>query len=301
MEKKILITGGTGFIGTILCRELINKGYGLTVLSRQPADTVRALCGRVEATSDLKLLEGHQGYHAVINLAGEGIADKRWTASRKQALRDSRIGVTRTLVDVCRSWQSPPEVLVSGSAVGYYGNQGNHLVTEETHPHPEFTHELCRDWEQAALSMEELGTRVCLCRTGIVTGRGGGFLQRMILPFRLGLGGRLGNGQQYMPWVHRDDVVSGLIWMLENPHAKGAYNMVSPNPATNREFTKTLGKVVHRPTVFPAPAPVLKLALGEMAGLLLTGQKAVPAKLQHDGFRFKYAELEPALADSVAG
>jgi len=300
MEKKILITGGTGFIGTILCRELINKGYALTVLSRQRADAVRALCGRVEVTSDLKLLEGHQGYHAIINLAGEGIADKRWSPDRKQALLDSRIGVTRALVDIAGSWQSPPEVLVSGSAVGYYGDQGEHLVTEDTHPHPEFTHELCRDWEQAAQAMAQLGTRICLCRTGVVTGRGGGFLQRMILPFRLGLGGRLGNGQQYMPWVHRDDVVSGLIWMLENPHAQDAYNMVSPNPVTNREFTGTLGKVVRRPTVFPAPAPLLKLALGEMSGLLLTGQKAVPARLQAEGFQFKYPELEAALADSVS-
>lgn len=170
MEKKILITGGTGFIGTILCRELINKGYALTVLSRQPADAVRALCGRVEVTSDLGLLEGHQGYHAIINLAGEGIADKRWSPSRKQALLDSRIGVTQALVDIARSWQHPPEVLVSGSAVGYYGDQGEHLVTEDTHPHQEFTHELCRDWEQAAQAMAQLGTRICLCRTGIVTG-----------------------------------------------------------------------------------------------------------------------------------
>ncbi|KPQ27944.1 MAG: putative nucleoside-diphosphate sugar epimerase [Marinobacter excellens HL-55] len=301
MDKRVLITGGTGFIGTILCRNLISRGYSLTVLSRQSSDTVRALCGRVEVVDDLANLKGHPGFQAVINLAGEGIADKRWSEARKQALRDSRIGVTRQLVSTIRSWQTLPDIVVSGSAVGFYGNQNDHLVTEDAQPNPEFTHELCRDWEQEALALEQDGVRVCLSRTGVVAGRAGGFLQRMLLPFKLGLGGRLGSGQQYMPWVHRDDVVAGLIWMLENDRAHGAYNMVSPNPATNREFTRTLGKVLHRPTVFPAPAPVLKLALGEMAGLLLTGQKAVPQRLQTEGFQFKYPELEAALKDSVAG
>ncbi|GGC78093.1 TIGR01777 family oxidoreductase [Marinobacter halophilus] len=301
MDKRVLITGGTGFIGTVLCRDLISKGYSLTVLSRQGADTVRALCGRVEVTADLKNLEGHPGFHAVINLAGEGIADKRWTEARKQALRDSRIGVTRRLVATIKSWQNLPEVLVSGSAVGFYGDQRDHLVTEDTQPNAEFTHELCHDWEQEALVLEQDGVRVCLSRTGVVAGRAGGFLQRMILPFRLGLGGRLGSGHQFMPWVHRNDVVAGLIWMLEYDRAHGAYNMVSPNPATNREFTRTLGKVLHRPTLFPAPAPILKLALGEMATLLLTGQKAVPMRLQNEGFEFKFPELRAALEESVTG
>ena len=301
MDKRILITGGTGFIGKILCRDLISKGYSLTVLSRQRPDTVKALCGRVEVAADLNNLKGHPGFQAVINLAGEGIADKRWTKARKQALQDSRIALTRHLVSTIKSWQTLPQVVVSGSAVGFYGNQGDHLVTEDTKPHPEFTHELCRDWEQAAQALEQDGVRLCLSRTGVVAGRSGGFLQRMVLPFRLGLGGRLGSGHQYMPWVHRDDVVAGLIWMLENERAHGAYNMVSPNPATNRDFTKTLGKVLHRPTLFPAPAPILKLALGEMAGLLLTGQKAVPMRLQNEGFEFKYPELEAALKESVAG
>ncbi|MBE0485114.1 TIGR01777 family oxidoreductase [Marinobacter sp.] len=300
MDKRVLITGGTGFIGKVLCRDLISKGYSLTVLSRQRPDTVRALCGRVEVCSDLKSLEGHPGFEAVINLAGEGIADKRWTDARKQALRNSRIGLTNTLVTVIKTWEKLPDVLVSGSAVGFYGNQGAHLVTEDTQPNPEFTHVLCRDWEQETRTLMQSGVRVCLSRTGIVVGSAGGFLQRMILPFRLGLGGRLGSGQQFMPWVHRDDVVAGLIWMLENERAQGAYNMVSPNPVTNREFTQTLGKVLHRPTLFPAPAPVLKLALGEMAGLLLTGQKAVPMRLQNEGFEFKYPELATALTESVA-
>lgn len=299
MGQRILITGGTGFIGKILCQELQTRGYSLTVLSRQPADSVRSLCGPVEATDSLQNLEGRSGFDAIINLAGEGIAEKRWNDARKEALRSSRVDLTRELVRIAKSWQARPAVLVSGSAVGYYGDQSDRLVTEETIPNDEFTHRLCHDWEQEALALEMYDVRVCLSRTGLVAGRNGGFLQRMLPPFKLGLGGPLGSGEQYMPWVHRTDVVNGLIWMLETETARGAYNMVSPNPATNREFTKTLANVLHRPAIVPAPAPALKLALGEMARLLLTGQKAVPERLQKEGFEFRYPELKQALAESV--
>ncbi|WP_412537490.1 TIGR01777 family oxidoreductase [Marinobacter sp. MIT932201] len=300
MSKRILITGGTGFIGHVLCRELLARDYELTVFSRQPPETVKSSCGRVEAVSDLQQLRSHPGYDAVINLAGEGIADKRWSETRKQELRDSRIGVTETLVEVIRSWERAPKVLVSGSAVGFYGDQGAATVTEDTSPNDEFTHRLCRDWENAAKPLADDGVRVCFSRTGVVAGPGGGFLERMILPFKLGLGGRLGSGTQYMPWIHRDDVVGALIWMMENPNASGPFNVVSPNPATNAEFTRTLGKVLHRPTLFPAPAPVLKVALGEMARLLLTGQRAIPERLTQEKFEFRYPELEQALSQSVS-
>ncbi|WP_417518264.1 TIGR01777 family oxidoreductase [Marinobacter sp.] len=299
MKKRVLITGGTGFIGHVLCHELLKRGYELAVLSRQAADKVRSLCGQVEVISDLENLRSHPGFDAVINLAGEGIADKRWTDHRKQALRDSRIGLTNTLTDIIASWAKPPEAMVSGSAVGFYGDQGSTLVTEDTAPHDEFTHRLCKDWEDAALVLESKQVRVCLSRTGVVAGPGGGFLQRMILPFKLGLGGRLGNGHQYMPWIHRDDVVAALIWMLETPEASGAYNVVSPNPATNREFTRCLASTLKRPAIFPAPAPVLKLALGEMSRLLLTGQQAIPARLTSSGFVFQYPALEKALEDAT--
>jgi uncharacterized protein (TIGR01777 family) len=299
MEQRILITGGTGFIGKELCRELNDKGYELTVLSRQSPDTVRSLCGRVDVVNRLDDLDGHSGFDGVINLAGEGIAEKRWTETRKKALRTSRIELTRELVQIALSWDKLPSVLVSGSAVGFYGDQGSELVTEKTPPKDEFTHKLCRDWEQEALNIEPEGVRVCLSRTGLVVGRGGGFLQRMLPPFKLGLGGRLGSGDQFMPWVHRGDVVRGLTWMLETETARGAYNMVSPNPVTNRTFTETLADVLHRPAVFPAPAPALKLALGEMAGLLLTGQQAIPERLKEEGFEFEYPDLKPALEESV--
>lgn len=299
MDKRMLITGGTGFIGQALCPALLSKGYSLTVLSRQSSTEVQSLCGRVEAVKDLHSLKGHSGFNAVINLAGEGIADKRWSESRKQALRDSRIGLTRTLAGTIKSWEQPPEVVISGSAVGFYGSQGQEPVTEDTPPIDEFTHRMCRDWENKALELNSEQTRVCLSRTGIVVGPGGGFLKRMLLPFKLGLGGRIGDGQQYMPWVHRDDVVAALVWMLETPEASGAYNVVSPQPVTNRQFTSKLASVLKRPAIFPVPTPVLKVALGEMARLLLTGQKAFPKKLTDEGFGFRYKELEAALKDAT--
>jgi uncharacterized protein (TIGR01777 family) len=299
MDRRILVTGGTGFIGQALCPELLSKGYSLTVLSRQPESAVQAVCGRVEALSDLQNLKGHPGFDAVINLAGEGIADKRWSEVRKQALRDSRIALTKTLTDVIETWEKSPEVFISGSAVGFYGNQGSEPVTEETAPVDEFTHRMCKDWENAALTLSSQKTRVCLSRTGIVVGPGGGFLKRMLLPFKLGLGGRIGDGQQYMPWVHRQDVVAALIWMLETPSASGAFNVVSPDPVTNRRFTSTLASVLHRPAIFPVPSAVLKIGLGEMARLLLTGQQAYPKKLKDEGFNFRYKELEAALKDAT--
>lgn len=299
MEKRILITGGTGFIGQVLCQKLIADGHSLTVLSRQPAHNVQAVCGRVEPLNDLDQLRGAEGFDAVINLAGEGIADRRWSEARKQELMDSRITLTNQLVDVVRSWKTLPAVLVSGSAVGFYGDQGSHRVTEDTPPHDEFTHRMCSDWEQAALRLDPTGVRVCLSRTGIVAGPGGGFLQRMLLPFKLGLGGRLGNGEQYMPWIHRDDVVAALVWMMETDTASGAYNVVSPNPVTNRQFTRCLAGVLGRPAIFPAPAPVLKIVLGEMSRLLLTGQMAIPERLEAEGFRFRFPDLTPALADAT--
>lgn len=299
MAKTALVTGGTGFIGQKLCHVLSLRDYHLTVFSRQAPEDVKTLCGRVDAVSRLEELKGHQGFDVVINLAGEGIADKRWSKSRKQVLRDSRIALTETLVDTINSWSTPPQALVSGSAVGFYGDQGGQPVTERTPPHDEFTHRLCLDWENAACQLEHNGVRVCLSRTGLVVGPAGGFLQRMLPPFRLGLGGRLGSGTQFMPWIHRDDVVKALVWLAETDTAKGAYNVVGPHPARNSKFTRCLGKVLKRPTLFPAPAFMLRTALGEMSRLLLTGQQALPERLLGEGFAFEYPELEAALRDAI--
>ncbi|WP_166259461.1 TIGR01777 family oxidoreductase [Marinobacter salicampi] len=298
-DQSLLLTGGTGFIGTVLCRKLLQKGYDVTVLSRQSPADVKAACGRVTPVATLDELKNADGFTGVINLAGEGIAEKRWSEKRKQELRDSRIGLTEQLVAIVQTFQVAPEVAISGSAVGFYGDQGEKPVDEKTEPEDEFTHRLCRDWEAAAKPLESGSTRVCYSRTGLVIGRDGGFLKRMAPPFKLGLGGRLGDGQQYMPWVHREDITDALIWLLENVKAQGPYNLVSPNPVRNRTFTKALGKQLSRPTPFPVPPFVLKIALGEMSRLLLTGQQAYPERLLADGFQFRYARLEDALAEAL--
>lgn len=297
--QRILVTGGTGFIGRVLCPALMEAGYEVDVVSRQSPDDVRAICGRVTPLADISGIAERPGYDAVVNLAGEGIAEKRWSEQRKQVLRDSRIVLTRELVSALLRSETLPSVVVSGSAVGYYGDQGDTVVTEQTAPHDEFSHQLCADWEKAASPLADKGVRLCYSRTGLVVGASGGFLERMAVPFRLGLGGRIGDGRQYMPWVHRDDVVNGILWMLSVESANGAYNMASPNPVTNATFTRTLAGVLGRPALFPVPAAVLKLALGEMSQLLLTGQRAVPERLEQEGFRFTWRDLEPALKEAL--
>lgn len=300
MSKHMLITGGTGFIGRPLCSQLLSLGHRVTVFSRQPPSVVRKLCGPVDTIDDLQKIPEVSPIDAVINLAGEGIAAKRWSAARKRQLFDSRVDVTRRLVTELGRLQSAPPVLVSGSAVGYYGNQGDTIVTENTTPADEFTHQLCDAWESAARAAASFGTRVCLSRTGLVVGPGGGFVGQMLPLFRLGLGGRLGDGHQYMPWVHREDVVRGIIWLLETETATGPWNMVSPQPVTNAEFTRVLAACLRRPAILPAPAIALKLILGEMSRLLLTGQRALPHRLQEAGFEFHFSNLREALEDLLA-
>lgn len=298
--KSILVTGGTGFIGQQLCPHLLSRGYDVTVLSRQPDAEVFAICGSVTTIHSMDDIAELDTVDAVINLAGEGIADSRWTRDRKNKLQNSRSELTRSLMDALRLRTQKPEIVVSGSAVGYYGSQDDAAITEDATPNrQDFTHRLCADWEKAALAAEEWGARVCFSRTGVVVGTNGGFLARMLPPFRFGLGGRLGDGTQYMPWIHRDDVVLALCWMLDSPTAAGPYNVVSPNAVTNERFIKALGKALGRPTFLPLPAFVLRAALGEMATLLLDGQNAKPARLQAEGFNFRYPELDSALKASL--
>ncbi|MDX1590271.1 MAG: TIGR01777 family oxidoreductase [Oleiphilaceae bacterium] len=298
MERHIVITGGTGFIGQKLCRALQQRGTQVSVYSRQDPEQVQSLCGPVRPLDRLSALPGLGRIDGVINLAGEGIADKRWTRARKQTLMDSRVALTQELVRHMNRCKEAPGVLISGSAVGYYGDQGEREVTEDTAPadNDDFAHRMCAEWETAALQAQDI-TRVCLSRTGLVVGRDGGFLQRMTLPFRMGLGGRIGHGHQYMPWIHRDDMVAGLLFLLDNGNTQGPYNLTAPHPVTNAGFTRTLGSVLHRPTLMPVPALALKAAMGEMSSLLLGGQKALPARLLEAGFEFRYPTLEPALKE----
>lgn len=292
---RILITGGTGFIGVYLCGQLLEAGHQLVVFSRRP-EQVESLCGQaVEAIGSLDEITPQSEFDAVINLAGEPIADKRWSARRKQLLMESRLETTRKLVQAIAAMHRPPSCLINASAVGFYGDQGDRPVDESTPPHEEFSHELCRLWEQAANKAAEYGVRVCIVRIGLVVGPGGGFVSRMLPAFKLGLGGPLGNGRQWMSWVHRSDLVRLFEWLLTHDQAQGVYNGTAPNPVTNREFTRTLAKVLHRPACLPMPTFAAKALFGEMSRLLLTGQRVYPKRMTDAGFEFNYPQLQAAL------
>lgn len=293
---KVLLTGATGLIGRRLCRQLLEAGHELVVWSRRPAQ-VPALCGEaVRGVESLDQLD-QESFDAVINLAGAPVADRPWTQARKALLWESRVSLTEELVRWLGTRPRRPDVLVSASAIGWYGDGGDQLLTEASPAQVEYTHTLCDAWEQAAKRAGSYGIRVCVLRIGLVVAPDGGFLQRMRLPFSLGLGGRLGSGEQYMSWIHHQDIEAMLQWLMTSPDCRGAYNGTAPNPVRNREFTRTLGKVLGRPAILPVPGVALKLVLGEMSRLLLTGQRVIPERAQEAGFCFRFRHLETALAD----
>lgn len=297
---RVLITGGSGFVGQRLCLHLKQAGHRLQVVSRDPGSARDKLPGGADIRrSVLDFVDSPP--EAIINLAGEPIAAKRWSDEQKNRLIDSRVNVTRDLVMLCEQLQQAngqaPRVMISGSAMGYYGDQGQAEVTEQTPPHDEFAHRLCKRWEDTASEAADFGTRVVLLRTGLVLDQGGGSLEKMLPPFKLGLGGRFGDGRQYMPWVHREDLVRSILFLLERDELEGPFNGSAPHPVTNAEFTRVLAKQLHRPAVLPVPAIALETAFGEMARLLLTGADMRPARLLEAGFEFRYPTLESALAD----
>ena len=292
---RILLTGGTGLIGRQLCRVLLERGHELTVLSRKP-ETVAVKCGaRVHAWGRLAEWQPEISFDAVINLAGEPIADKRWTSARKKMLWDSRVALTEELVDRIAAAHRKPKVLLSGSAIGYYGDRGDAALSEKESPGNDFSAQLCQAWESAAAKAESLGVRVCILRTGLVLSNQGGLLGQFLFPFRMGLGFRIGNGRQWMSWIHIDDYVAIIERMLSDGHFSGPYNMTAPNPVSNAEFSRTLGRVLHRPAWIVLSPALLKLGLGERASLLLGGQRVAPTRLQDTGFQFGHVLLEEAL------
>jgi uncharacterized protein len=293
---RILVSGGTGFIGQALCPQLAKDGHEVIVWSRQANPEVAEGIAAIQRLDELSGPDPD----AVINLAGASIADGRWTEARKRLLVDSRVETTGKLVEWMRAMPRPPRALISASAVGYYGEQGNRVITESTPPSAGFTHDLCVQWENEALKAESLGVRVCLVRTGVVLDRDGGALAKMLLPFKMGAGGRLGSGEHYFPWVHRADIAGIYQWLVENEQASGPYNASAPNPVTNAEFTRTLGRVLKRPTLFPMPEPILRLLFGEMAELLLVSNRMMPTRLLDEGFEFRYPELKSALRAILA-
>lgn len=294
---NILLTGGTGLIGRALCRHWLAEGHRLWVWSRAP-QTVAQLCGaEVQGVGSLQQLDGVT-LDAVVNLAGAPIADRPWTKSRKALLWDSRVKLTEQLVEWLGKREQKPALLISGSAVGWYGDGGEHRLTEADQPvAADFASQLCNAWEERATEATVLGIRVVLVRTGLVLARDGGFLQRLLPVFKLGLGGRLGNGRQWMPWIHIEDQIALIDFLLRQPAASGPYNACAPAPVRNADFTRSLARCLRRPAILPAPAPVLKPLLGELAGLLLGGQHVLPQRLQEEGFSFRFTDLDSALAD----
>lgn len=297
-RPHVLVTGGTGFIGQALIGALLAEGRRVSVLTRDAAAARRTLPPAVEVVDDLAPLED---VDAVVNLAGENLGSGRWTAARKQRFVDSRVGTTRRLVEWMRTLARKPSVLVSGSAIGWYGPRGDASLDERSPPGDDFSARLCQQWEDEAMTAEALGVRVCRLRIGVVLGadggRPGGALRQMLPPFRLGLGGPMGDGRQWMSWIHRDDLVALIRWLIDTAKAEGSWNGTAPIPVTNADFAAALGRALHRPARLPMPGFALKLIVGEMAEILLRGQRVLPQRALEAGFTFRYETVDAALAE----
>lgn len=296
---KVLLTGATGFIGQALSRKLLEQEHVVYAWVRDLARAQSGLDKNVHCFTDLEEIRDVD-IDALINLAGEPIADKRWTVERKQRLLDSRVGVTQHLYDFFSTQKKSPAIVLSGSAIGYYGSQDRQLpLTESSDPVDGFSHTLCQEWEQAAMLFTRLQSRVCLLRTGIVLGKGGGALAKLLPPFRLGLGGPIGNGSQVMSWIHINDWINACLFLLSRSELSGPFNFVSPNPVDNGTFARALARTMRRPAFFRVPCFLLKMMLGDASELLCEGQRVIPEKLLFAGYRFEYEHLEQALTDCV--
>ncbi len=298
---RVLITGGTGLIGRRLISHLFAHGHTVSVLSRQPfrPPTLRANIGFFQW--DGKTTDGW-GHHieevdAVVNLAGAGIADKRWSDERKQILLESRLNVGNALVEAIRAAENKPKVFVQASAIGYYGAQKDDELSEVSKAGNDFLAGICKQWEDSTEAVEQMGVRRVIIRTGVVLDELGGAFPKMVMPFHLFAGGPIGNGKQWFSWIHHEDEVAAIRFLLENESAKGVFNLTAPNPKTNKQFAKKIGKTMHRPSFMPAPAFVFKILFGEMSTVLLDGQRVLPERLLEAGFKFKYPEAEAALQD----
>jgi uncharacterized protein len=297
---RVLVAGGTGFIGPALIRSFLARGDSVVALVRNITSATKALPPEVHFVQWDGRTVGVWGrlmgnIDAVVNLSGASIGAGRWTRARKELIRESRIAPTRALIDAIRLSEVRPRVLVNASAVGYYGLTGEEAATEHSAAGTDFLGTVCQDWEKEADKGASLGVRVVLPRLGVVLAEGGGVLERMILPFRLFVGGRMGSGEQWYAWVHREDVVAAICFLLEHPTIEGPVNVVAPGGIRMQQFADELGRVLGRPSWFPVPSFALKLVLGEMSGLILHGRQIVPERLGKEGFRFKYSTLTSAL------
>jgi len=300
---RVLVTGATGFVGKVIVKQLLDSGDEVVILTRniaKAAITLGSSCKYFYWTdmNSLPPLEAFQGVEGVINLMGESISE-RWDNEHKKRMHESRILGTRRIVEAIEKSSSKVKAFVSTSAIGIYGNRGNEEINEASSVANDFLGKLCQDWEKEANQASNHGARVVIIRVGIVLGRGGGALAKMLPIFKLGAGGPVGNGKQYMSWIHIEDLANMYIEALKNENIKGVLNGTAPYPATNAEFSKVMGKVLHRPAFMPAPAFALKLVFGEMSQILLEGQKVLAVKFKENNFRYRYPTLEMALKETA--
>jgi uncharacterized protein (TIGR01777 family) len=305
MPEKILIAGASGLIGTALATSCVRDGHAVAALVRDPKRAAARLPGVAlhawDGTRGQPPAAAFEGVDVVVNLVGEPIAGRRWSDAQKQRLRESRVLATRSLVDGLRDLAQRPRALIQASGTGFYGDRGEEILTEASPTGAGFLAEIARDWEAEAAKATELGLRVVILRNGLVLSSAGGFLGKLLTPFRLGMGGHVGSGKQWLPWIHVDDEIALIRHAISSGGVSGVLNAVAPEPVTNAEFAKTLGRALNRPVVLAAPAFALRLALGgEMAtDLLLASQRAMPVRTLETGFKYKHPLLGPALKDLV--
>jgi len=306
MAKKVIVSGATGFIGTVLCSQLTARGYDVVVLSRNPERGAAHFSSNVtvigwDARSAAGWAKQADGAHGIINLTGENIAAGRWTRSQKEKIRHSRLAAGRAIIDALAQVSTKPRVVIQASGIGYYGNRGDELLDETSSSGTGFLADVARDWERSTAQVEAMGIRHVIIRTGIVLGPDGGFLSRVLLTFRLFMGGHIGSGRQWLSWIHIKDAVDAMCFLLEKPDLHGPFNLCSPNPLMAREFFHILGSAMGRPSWLPVPGFALRIMFGQMAEeLMLSGQRALPKRLLEAGFAFSYPEAGVALRDIVA-
>lgn len=303
---RIIITGGTGLVGRALTENLAGDGNDVIILSRSPEKAAGFPPGVKVVGWDAHTSAGWgelaDGADAIVNLAGENLAGstffpQRWTAERKKLIKDSRIQAGQAVYEAIKAASNKPSVLIQASALGYYGETGDQKITEESPAGSDFLAQVCVEWENITKDVEAMGVRRAVTRGGVVLSNDSGAFPRVVFPFRFFVGGPLGNGKQWFPWIHLEDEVRAIRFLIENGRASGAFNLCTPNPVTNRQFAKVLGKIMKRPAFIPAPAFALKLAFGEAAALVLDGWQAYPTRLQDLGFEFKYLWAEDAVRE----